>query len=218
MHPAKKLFLLLALLIIAATFLFTRELRKAFNITTKPEIQPIISEGMANIPLDKEDYVLGNPGASLNIIMFSDLNCAKCREVYTVVAAVVRTHPQDVRFVWKSAPIGGIFTRGNFLPHQAAYCAGQQGKFFEFVEMVMADKHNLNADGLKKVAESLKLDKSVWWQCANSEEAKNKVTESVSLFNALGLRALPALFANNKLINTDAEINLEEMLVSFIKK
>jgi len=219
MRPAKKLFLILALLIIAVMFLFTRELRKAFDITTETETRPIVSENTANTFLvDKSDYVLGNPGADLDIIIFGDFSCAKCREVYTTVSALVRSHPQDIRLVWKGAPIGGIFTRGNFLPHQAAYCAGRQNKSFEFMELLMADKHNLSEAGLKKAAEGLKLNENAWWQCSNSEEAKNKVTDSVSLFDALDLRTLPALFVNNKLLNTDADINLEEILLSFIKK
>jgi protein-disulfide isomerase len=218
MHPSKKLFFLLFAVLTVTIFLFSRELKRTFNITTAPDSKPIVSDGMADIALDKNDFVLGNQGAALNIIMFGDLSCAKCQTVYYEIAKTVRAHPQDMRLIWKSAPLGGIFTKGNFLPHQAAYCAGQQGKFWPFIEMAMTDKYNFTANGLKKVAEGLPLNTPQWWQCTNSEEAKNKINDSVEQLSALGIKELPAVFVNNRLLNTEAKINLEEMLLSFIKK
>ncbi len=160
---------------------------------------------------------MGNPGADLNIILFGDFSCAKCREVYTQVAKTVRANPQKMRLVWKSAPLGGIFTPGNFLPHQAAYCAGLQNQFWPFAEIAMADKYNLTEDGLKKIAEGLKLNTVTWWQCTNSEITKKKITDTIAMVNGLRLRSVPALFVNNKLIDTNAKINLEDLLASFIK-
>lgn len=218
MSKQKRLFILLLIIISLATLFFIKIFRQTLNITTKQTGTPIISDGMADIPVDQTDPVLGNPGADLNIIMFGDFTCAKCREVYTEVAKTVRANPQKMRLIWKSAPLGGIFTAGNFLPHQAAYCAGQQKQFWPFAEIAMADKNNLTENGLKKIAEGLKLNITTWWNCTNSETAKKKITDTVAIVNGLRLRDVPALFVNNKLIDTNAKIELETMLTSFITK
>ena len=218
MPKQKRLFILLLVIVSLATLFFIKTFRRTLSITTQQTNTPIISEGMAEILLDKTDPVLGNPGANLNIIMFGDFSCTKCREVYAQVAKVVRAHPQDMRLIWKSAPLGGLFKTANFLPHQAAYCAGLQNQFWPFAEMAMADKNNLTESGLKKIAEGLKLNTTTWTQCTNSETTKKKITDTVTLLNGLGLRKVPALFVNNKLLDTDAKIDLEEMLNSFIVK
>lgn len=217
MNKQKRFFILFLIILALAGIFFLKEFRRALGITTSQSNTPIISDGMANIPIDQTDPILGNPGADLNIILFGDFSCAKCREVYTQVAKTVRANSQKMRLVWKSAPLGGIFTAGNFLPHQAAYCAGQQKQFWPFAEMAMADKYNLTEAGLKKVAEGLKLNTTTWWQCTNSDLAKKKITDTVAIVDSLHLRSVPALFVNNKLVDTDAKINLEELLVSFIK-
>jgi|SRR3989338_3099310 len=217
MQKQKKFYILFLIILALAGIFFIKEFRRALGITTSQSNTPIISDGMANIPLDQTDPILGNPGADLNIILFGDFSCAKCREVYAQVAKTVRANSQKMRLVWKSAPLGGIFIAGNFLPHQAAYCAGQQKQFWPFAEMAMADKYNLTEAGLKKVAEGLKLNTTSWWQCTNSDVAKKKITDTVAIVDALQLRSVPALFVNNKLVDTDAKINLEELLVSFIK-
>lgn len=218
MQKSKRFFLLLLIIILLATLIFIKECRRALSITTTQSNTPIVSDGMADIPIDQTDPILGNPGADLNIIMFGDFTCPKCREVYTQVAKTVRANSQKMRLVWKSAPLGGIFTVGDLLSHQAAYCAGLQKQFWPFAEMAMADSKNLNETGLKKIAEGLKLNTTTWWQCTNSEVAKKKITDTIAIVNGLRLRSVPALFVNNKLVDTNAKINLEDLLTSFITK
>ena len=72
--------------------------------------------------------------------------------------------------------------------------------------------------GLEKIALNLNLNIGPLWLCANSPEAKQAIADSAQLAGQLGIRSLPAIFVNNKMINTDRDVNIEEMLTSFIKK
>ena len=64
----------------------------------------------------------------------------------------------------------------------------------------------------------MNLDTESWWQCANSAETIQAIANSVQTANQLGIKSLPAIFVNNKLINTAKDVNMEEMLGNFIGK
>ncbi len=70
----------------------------------------------------------------------------------------------------------------------------------------------LTEDGLKKIADGLNLDTDEWWECTNSDEAKNKMTAAKLLAENLGIKYVPALFINNKQINLDDDLDIEDIL------
>ena len=218
MPQQKKLFVLLIGIVLTAGLLFANQIKQARNIVINPTKEPIINTNLTDIPLGATDQILGNPGSPLTLVLFADLGCAECQTVYYSISKFITSHPQEARLFFKDAPSTGWFSDGNILAHQAAYCAGKQNKFWQFIDLVMKEKTNLKEAGLKKTAEALQLNTGAWWQCASSEEAKNYVADNASLAQALGIKTIPALFINNKKINLTSDIDLAEMLNKFITK
>lgn len=200
-----------------AGILFFRQIMRARQINVTRTAAPLISASSVFIPNSDSEQTLGNPGASIIVVEFVDIGCSRCLPLHAAIKDFVNKHPQDIRLIWKDAVKPGIFSDYT-LAHQAAYCAGKQNKFWEFVDAAIANKNNLQESGLKKIALDLNLDSEQLWQCANSEAAKQAIAASVQMADQLGIKSLPAIFVNNKLINTDKDINVEEMLTNFIKK
>ena len=208
-----------------AGFLFYRQIRRANQITVFRAESPLISANAVFIPDSESDQTIGNPGAALTIVEFMDMGCARCVALHAAIKDFVIKHPQDIKMVWKDNAKPGLLS--NYaLAHQAAFCAslpgealaksGQQNKFWEFMDIAIANKNNLQEPGLKKIAQDLNLDLEKWWQCANSPETKQIMANAARIADQLGIRSLPAIFANNKLINTGKDVNIEEMLENFI--
>lgn len=218
MPQQKKLFILLIGIVLIAGFLFATQIKRARDIVINPTEEPIINTNLTDIPLGSKDQILGNPGSPLTLVLFADLGCAECQSTYYSISKFIINHPQEARLFFKDAPSRGWFSDGNILAHQAAYCAGKQNKFWQFIDLVMKEKSNLKEAGLKKTAEALQLNTAAWWQCTNSEEAKSYVADNAALAQALGIKTIPALFINNKKINLTSDINLTEMLNKFITK
>ena len=86
------------------------------------------------------------------------------------------------------------------------------------MDVAAEQRNNLEQSGLKKIALDLNLNVESFWQCANSLETKQAIANSTALSSQLSIRSLPAIFVNNKMINTDKDVNIEEMLTNFIKK
>ncbi len=201
---------------LAGLFFFLR-LNRTRQITVSRNLTPLIAPGAIFIPNSDSEQMIGNPGAAITVVEFVDLDCARCASLHLAAKEFVQKHPQDVRLVWKDIVKPTIFSDYT-LAHQAAYCAGKQNKFWEFVDIAMANRNNLAEAGLKKIALNLNINIEPWWICVNGAEAKQAIANSTQMANQLGIKSLPAIFVNNKLINTDKEVNITDMLTNFIKK
>ncbi len=225
----KKFITLLLMMVVLAGFLFYRQIMRANQITVERTSVPLISPSAIFIPNSDSEQMLGNPGATMTIVEFVDIGCSRCLSLHATIKEFVIKHPQEIRMVWKDNVKPGLFSNYT-LAHQAAFCAGkpafapselrrgEENKFWEFMDAAIANRNNLLEPGLKKIAQELNLDLEPWWQCANSPETKQAITDSTQLADQLGIKSLPAIFANNKLINTDRDVNIEEMLENFIVK
>jgi len=222
MHK-KTYYLLLAIVGLVGLFLFT-QIKRASEIKVIRNPMPLISGATLPIPASESEQIYGNQGAPITITEFMDLGCAKCLAFHSAIKNFVSKNPLKIRLIWKDAIQPKILAPDSTLAHQAAFCAGTKGvpsgqdKFWEFTDLAATDKNNLSENGLKKIAETLKLDTTKWWQCANSPETQEVIKSSTQMANQLGIKYLPAIFANNKLINTDAEINIIEMLEEFTRE
>ncbi len=217
MSSIKKLYILLFAMVALAGFLFYLQIRRAGQITVTQTDVPLISANAIRIPDSDSQQILGNPGATTTIVEFVDLNCSRCLALHATIKDFVIKHPQAMRLIWKDDVKPGIFSNYT-LAHQAAFCAGKQNRFWEFMDIAIANRGNLLEPGLKKISQSLNLDLESWWQCANSAETVQAIANSVQMADQLGIKSLPAIFVNNKLINTAKDVNMEEMLTNFIGK
>ena len=216
MHK-KIYFLLLILVGLGGIFLFT-QIKRATEIKITKNPIPLISGATLPIPDSVSEQIYGNPGAPITITEFMDLGCAKCVALHLTIKDFVSKNPLKIRLIWKDAVQPKIFAKDFALAHQSAFCAGKQDKFWEFLDAAIANRNDLLEPGLKKIAEDLKLDTNKWWQCAQSQEAQEAIKSSTQIANQLGIRYLPAILANNKPINTDADINITEMLEEFTRE
>ncbi len=213
----KKLYLVLLAMVILAGLFFYNQIIRTSKIKVQRTVAPLISPTAIFIPDSDSEQTLGNPGAAITVVEFIDIGCARCMALHSTIKQFITKHPQDIRMVWKDDVKAGVFSDYT-LAHQAAYCAGKQNKFWQFIDMAAANKNNLQEAGLKKIALDLNLNVESLWQCANSPEAKQAIAASAQLGAQLGIKSLPAIFVNNKMINTDKDVNIEEMLTNFIKK
>ena len=208
----KKIIFLLLIVVIIAGLLFIVVMKKTFNITIRHSETPLISDSAVNIPIDSTDMMFGNPGAPVTLVEFSDISCKPCQKMHYAIKDFVSKNPTKARLIWKDAPRSTVFTEGDTLAHQAAYCAGKQNKFWQFLDMAMQNPGNLNEAGLKKIAEGLNLDVTKFWQCANSDEAAQKIQSSLNVAETLGIKNLPAVFIDNRQINADTDIDIQKLI------
>ena len=138
----------------------------------------------------------GRPDAPLTIIEFSDYECGFCgRHARETIPQLDRefVQPGRVRYVFRSFPNEA----GNKLAlkaHEAAACAGDQGKYWGMHDRLFAQPGTLQPPRLSVHAQALGLSMTPFQQCLDSSKYRDHIRQETAMGRAAGVTATPTFF------------------------
>lgn len=137
---------------------------------------------------------LGSEQAAVTVVMFADLWCPACRATYAKLVAYQRAQPEQVRLVFRHLPLWQI--RGHEFSGTAAALsemAGEQEKFWTFVELIHLQRAPLQKEGYLTLMERLGFDRAeIEERFENPDDpAIARVQEDMALAERLGVSATP---------------------------
>jgi protein-disulfide isomerase len=84
-------------------------------------------------------HIKGNPDADVELVEYSDFQCPACSAMYPVVKELMVEHGDKIRFEYRHFPIERIHPYA-VQAAVAAEAAGQQGKFYEFHDLLFENQ------------------------------------------------------------------------------
>lgn len=135
---------------------------------------------------------LGSADAPLTLVEFSDYQCPFCKQFHTATFDQLRKEYIDkgkLRFISRDLPLEMHSSAGRAA--QAARCAGDQGRFWQMRDLLIANAGNLGPGALLDYAHSLSLDAAKFSGCLESGQHKSEVQKDADLANSLGIIATP---------------------------
>lgn len=154
--------------------------------------------------------VLGDAGAKVTVVEFADYQCPHCKAANPVLEALVKKHNGKIKLVFIDYPIKGEFSQ---LAAYGAYCAGQQGKYWEFHDLAYDKQSTLaSKDAALTLAKELKLDDGKFSLCLSSDAAKKHVEQGKAEGDRVGLTGTPLIFINGKRIKSYDQEELERLV------
>jgi protein-disulfide isomerase len=141
-------------------------------------------------PPGPEDHLRGEGEA---LIVYADLGCPHCAGAW----AEIRGRP--VRVVFRHFPVSSKHPRAPAL-HAAAEAAGTQGRFFEMVDSLYADRGHVDDPHLWERAKALGLDLERFEADRRSAEVAARVRRDFESGIRAGVTGTPALFPDVPLI------------------
>ncbi len=143
------------------------------------------------------DPVLGSENAPVTIIEFSEFRCPfagrfardtfpKIREDYIETG--------KVKFVYRDFLVHSTSQKAQ----EASECAHEQGKFWEYHDLLYQNQRALEVDDLKSYAEQLGLDMTKFEECLDSGKYADEVEKDTKDGRAYGVRGTPTFFINGK--------------------
>lgn len=155
-------------------------------------------------PRQQVDAPAGRPtrgpaDAPVQIIEFADFQCPFCLRADPTVKQVLSTYGDKVRLVYRHYPLP---THPNARPAaEAAACAAEQGKFWEYHDRLFANQSKLAPADLKQDAVDLGLDASKFDACFDAQKFKADIDTDVKAGDAAGVNGTPAFFINGRLVS-----------------
>jgi protein-disulfide isomerase len=136
----------------------------------------------------------------VTLIEFSDFQCPFCRSVAPTLKQIRDRYGDKVRIVWKDFPLTQIHPQA-FKAGEAAHCAGDQGKFWEYHDQLFGHQSALNPSDLKRSAAALSLNTATVDQCLDSSKHAERVRDGVSLGTGLGVNSTPTVYVNGRVLS-----------------
>jgi protein-disulfide isomerase len=147
-------------------------------------------------------YSAGSTGPSsapITIVEFSDYQCPYCQRAEQSVQEVRKKYGDKVRLIYMDFPLP--MHQYALKAAQAARCAGDQGKYWEYHDALFADQSKLDAAGLKATAAKLKLDPKKFDQCTAHDLHMDQIRKSQKEGADVGVDGTPSFVINGRMLS-----------------
>jgi protein-disulfide isomerase len=137
----------------------------------------------------------GSSATPVVIVEFSDFQCPYCRSVQPTLNGLLARYAGRVSLAFRDFPLREIHPQAQQAA-EAARCAGEQGKFWEYHDLLYAAGAKLDAGSLAAHARNLGLNEQRFTSCLASGKFKNSVEEDLQAGSKAGVAGTPAFFIN----------------------
>lgn len=177
------------------------EANEAFLARLKKDvpIKVVLDAPRVEVTVSPDDPAFGLATAPVTIVEFSDYQCPYSGRNAPNMKKVRDEYGTKIRHVYKDFPLN--FHQNANAAAQAARCAGDQGKYWEYQAKLFANQAKLSADDLKQTATDTGLDAAKFNQCLDSGKYKQVVDRNLKEGEGLGVRGTPAMFINGRVVS-----------------
>lgn len=157
---------------------------------TYPEVSPSRLE---------DDPYLGNPTASIVLIEFGDYACEPCRIWHTagILQQLLEQFPGQIKFVWRD---NARISTASIKAAEAGQCAHNQGRFWEYHQLLFEQSAGLGELALKGYAQRIGLDMAAFNRCLDERQMRRKVSFDMRRAGEFGFSVTPAFRLNDESI------------------
>jgi len=162
------------------------------NLRKQASINILLMPPTADISIAKS-YSKGSQDAKVVFVEFADYECPYCQKVNPQIQQIKKEYGDKVTLVFKDFPLP--MHHGAEKAAEAARCAGEQGKFWEYHDVLFYSRQ-IEVDALKEHARVLKLDGDKFDNCLDSGAEAAAVKQDLEEAKSLGLTGTPSFFVN----------------------
>lgn len=138
----------------------------------------------------------GAADAPVTLVEFSDYQCPFCRKhFYKVVPRIVKDFVSTgkVKYVMREYPIANLHPKAA-KASEGALCAGDQGKYWQMHDLIIANPRRVGPRRLKAHARNLGLDAAEFGSCLDNGQHAGTVSAGIAAGEAAGVPGTPGFF------------------------
>jgi protein-disulfide isomerase len=165
-----------------------------------PAVSLLLDAPRVQVDVAATDPALGGASAPVTLVEFSDFQCPFCQRVEPTLKQIRDKYGDKVRIVWKDFPLTQIHPQA-FKASEAAHCAGDQGKFWEYHDRLFANQQALQLTDLKAHAAALGLNAATFDACLDGSKYAERVRDGVAAGSRLGVNSTPTSYVNGRMLS-----------------
>jgi protein-disulfide isomerase len=142
----------------------------------------------------------GPANAVVTIVEFEDFQCPFCKKAQDTVQQVLLRYKDTVRVVHRDFPLQPLHP-ASWKAHEAGRCAEEQGKFWEYRDLLYKNAPAAGPEQLNSYASQLGLNSDDFKKCLDSGKFKAVVQRDEEEGDRLGVQGTPAFFINGRALS-----------------
>lgn len=158
---------------------------------------------------------LGNANAPVTIVAFTDYQCPSCAAMHPTLERLVNEYGNKVRLVTRDFPLSQHTEA--FKAAEAAEAARDQGKYWEYIHLLLRNQSTLTVDKLKGYASELALDRTRFDNALDTGKFTESVQRDIEEGMKLGINGTPTIFINGRRVAAKSYEELKESIDSAFK-
>ena len=158
---------------------------------------------------------MGAKAGKVLLVEFSDFQCPYCRNANVTLQQFMAKHKDVVTLVYKHFPLIGIHAEA--MPAaKASWAAGQQGKFWEYQEVLFTHQDELGEAFYQATAKTLNLDLKRFDRDRNNAEAP--IQQDMALGQKIGVAGTPFFVMNGETFSGVSSVEALEQTLARVSK
>jgi protein-disulfide isomerase len=141
----------------------------------------------------------GPRNAPVTIVEFSDYQCPACRKGHETVRAAQSLYSGKVLWVFKDLPLHR--SESSLRAAEAARCAGEQGKFWDYQDSLFSGAAEPGPDLLVGYASKLGLNTEAFESCLDSGKYRPAIEKDFEEARRAGINSTPTFVINGKVVS-----------------
>lgn len=166
---------------------------------------------------ERGGHRMGPSDAKVTILEFGDFECPACGAFASAARKVLPHHKDEVSVVFRHWPLA--YHRLAYPAARAAECAGNQGRFAQYHDLLYSKQDSLGLISFAELAERAGVgDMQSFESCTRSSRSVPAIDSGTAAARSLGARGTPTLIVNGVLLSSVPDSTELESLISEAKK
>ena len=139
---------------------------------------------------------LGRQDAPVTMVEFSDYQCPFCKRYASTVYPIIKKDYIDtgkLRYVFRDFPIANLHPQAK-KAHEAAYCAGEQNKYWEMHDILFQNPGDFSVPALKRYGQEIGIGGDTFNDCLESSKYAREIEKEITEGTKAGVRGTPSFF------------------------
>lgn len=158
------------------------------------------------ILMNNVHLVKGPDTAKVTVVEFGDMQCPACGTAEPLVEQMLKSHPNDVKFVFRQFPLVSIHPNAQYAAQTVEAAAAMNidsfWKMHDYLYAHQSEWADLSSADVKtkfmEYADKLQIDKTELTKRIDDQVVKDNISTDVSDANRLGVGGTPTFYVNGQ--------------------
>ncbi|MBF0106366.1 MAG: thioredoxin domain-containing protein [Deltaproteobacteria bacterium] len=181
------------------------------NLKKQAQIKINLERPRAKVSVDDDPSQGGPTTAPVTLIEFTEYQCPFCKRARATIKQILDTYGDKVHYVIRDFPLS--FHNQAKDAANAAQCAGDQGKYWEFSDELWKIQGQQTTEALTKIATDIGLNLEKFNSCVSSQKYYAEIDKDQDDGVVAGVTGTPAYFINGLFLSGAQPFNNFKSLI-----